>query len=570
MRGAFAAACCALIVQAQQPARDTRPAAATPASATIDGMVVTDEEQPKPLRRAIVTLSGGDVSGGRTAITDDNGRFQFDGLGAGQFGLAAIKEGYVPRAFGSSREVPRGRGAPQVPATLVLHAGEVRTITMRLPRGAVITGSVTDGGGQPVPGAIVIAFADRFEAATGARRLRLTEGATTDDRGEYRIFGLPAGQYLVYAQVTTAFDAKVVKRTTSDTRSVVTANTYYPSTPDGARATRITVAAGEERAGIDIQAQYVQTAGVEGVVSGGNGSPNGVVTLLRSNEPMSASLLAGISSIGSDGQFTFSGVAPGRYELRTQSASTASPSGGSAERTWMWGSTDVVVDGEDVTNVGIQLMPTFTISGRIVFEGSTPPPPLGAMPLPASIASTMANRTPPALQLLEGGKFMMSGLTPGVYRPAAIGSPLRGLQVSIGPWWLKSIALDGRELLDAPLELRQASENALVTFSDRASEVTGSVKDASGAPVARGNVVIFSADRAHWFVNSRRVVAVAPGQNGRYSIRNLPPGEYRAAVAMDLEQGEWFDPDVLQRLLPDAFPFTIAGAEAKTLDLILR
>jgi hypothetical protein len=157
------------------------------------------------------------------------------------------------------------------------------------------------------------------------------------------------------------------------------------------------------------------------------------------------------------------------------------------------------------------------------------------MPLPASIfASTPTGVAPPAMQLLDGGKFSISGLTPGAYRPNTIGGPPRGLQTPIGPWWLKSIAVDGRELLDAPLELRQGSENGLVTFSDQASEVTGSVKDGSGTPVARGFVVIFSADRAHWFVNSRRVVAVAPDAHGRYSIRNLPPGDYRAAVALDL------------------------------------
>src|SRR5207302_2744154 len=105
---------------------------------------------------------------------------------------------------------------------------------------------------------------------------------------------------------------------------------------------------------------------------------------------------------------------------------------------------------------------------------------------------------------------------------------------------------------------------------DRASEVVGSVKDAAGAPVTRGDVVIFSADRAHWFVSSRRVVAVAPAAGGRYSIRNLPPGEYRAAIALDLEQGEWFDPDVLQSLVPNAIPLTITGVETKTLDLVLR
>jgi hypothetical protein len=41
-------------------------------------------------------------------------------------------------------------------------------------------------------------------------------------------------------------------------------------------------------------------------------------------------------------------------------------------------------------------------------------------------------------------------------------------------------------------------------------------------------------------------------------------------VAQDVEQWEWYDPDMLQRLLPAAVPFTIAGVEAKTLDLVIR
>ena len=61
-----------------------------------------------------------------------------------------------------------------------------------------------------------------------------------------------------------------------------------------------------------------------------------------------------------------------------------------------------------------------------------------------------------------------------------------------------------------------------------------------------------------------------PDADGRYSIRNLPPGDYRIAVAIDLDPGEWFDPAVLERLLPAATPLTIAGLERETLDLAIR
>jgi len=75
---------------------------------------------------------------------------------------------------------------------------------------------------------------------------------------------------------------------------------------------------------------------------------------------------------------------------------------------------------------------------------------------------------------------------------------------------------------------------------------------------------------ASWFFNSHRVAAVRTDAQGRYTIRSLPPADYRAAVTVDLQQGGWFDPDVLQDLQPLATLLTIAGVEAKTLDLVLR
>ena len=83
-------------------------------------------------------------------------------------------------------------------------------------------------------------------------------------------------------------------------------------------------------------------------------------------------------------------------------------------------------------------------------------------------------------------------------------------------------------------------------------------------------MIAFSANRQGWFPNSRRVAAVRPDRSGRYTIRNLPPGDYRVVVTRDLEQGEWFDPSVLDRLLPTATPVTIVGAEKLTVDLKLQ
>ena len=128
----------------------------------------------------------------------------------------------------------------------------------------------------------------------------------------------------------------------------------------------------------------------------------------------------------------------------------------------------------------------------------------------------------------------------------------------------------GRDLLDAPLDIQQSIDDAVATLSDRASEMSGRVLDPSGAAAPEAWVVVFAADRAAWFFNSRRIAAVQPDREGRYSIRNLPPGDYRILATSDLEPGEWFDPPTLERLLTAAGSITVTGVEKTTRDLVIR
>jgi hypothetical protein len=147
---------------------------------------------------------------------------------------------------------------------------------------------------------------------------------------------------------------------------------------------------------------------------------------------------------------------------------------------------------------------------------------------------------------------------------------MRGLRSPVGGWWLKSIAMEGRELLDAPLDLQRSANDVVVTFSDRATELTGTVRDAEGNPLSDRYVVVFSAHKAAWFPNSRRVVGERPNGDGQYAIRNLPPGDYLLAISEDLERDEWYDPKVLDRLAPEAAPIVLRENERKKQDWMVQ
>ena len=112
--------------------------------------MTTDETPARPLRHAIVTATAAEMPGARQAVTDDDGRFTFSNLPPGRYSLVVEKPGYVKTFYGSKRP----GGTPGTPVA-VLAGQPAPNITIRVPRGAVIAGTVRDQFGTPVSSAQV-------------------------------------------------------------------------------------------------------------------------------------------------------------------------------------------------------------------------------------------------------------------------------------------------------------------------------------------------------------------------------------------------------------------------------
>jgi hypothetical protein len=441
-----------------------------------------------------------------------------------------------------------------------LRDGEVTKISIRLPRGAVITGTIADAFGHPAPGVTVSALMWQYITATGERRLVPTgrSAGVTDDRGQYRIFGLPAGDY--YVSATDAFrpdNRGLVTAVGSETRSIASFPVVYPGLASLDGATKITLAAGEERTGVDFALEYAAASSISGSVI----SANAVTTPLRVYLVQTSRLgTADFSSRGGrvsgSGVFEFEGLAPGLYTLLATQGSPVKA----------FAVTDFVVEGQNISNIQLTAQALPTISGRIVFEGRQLPQQLKPvsqdLPLRFMLRGADASLSP-ALQVANDGGFSVTSFVPGAY---VLTDPSRGIRAPVSGWWIKSVVLDGRELLDAPLELKQ-SENVIVTVSDRASELSGVVKGAQDSPVPEQFVVAFSASRDHWFHNSRRVAGALTDASGAYTIRNLPAGDYLVATTPGLSSNEWFNPSVLERLALHAQTVTLRDLEIKKRDL---
>lgn len=532
----------------QTSPRDTRPSPVR-STATIAGVVTTDEPQPRPLRRARVTLNGEGAGSGRTAITADDGSFAFDGLPPGSYGIRAQKDAYIEKSGGAVRPGSH--------------------VAIRLPRGAVITGTVVDIDGQPAQGIAVAAIARRVDGRWGdVRYVDAGVPVPSDDRGTYRIYGLPAGEYVVSARPGEpngpgAVNPRAVTtmvRGAPARRALIPAQVFFSSTTDLARAASVVVRAGDERSGVDLQLQYVPLSSVSGTAVTAPGWTPAEVAILRTGDTR-GSVSRSERRADADGRFSISNVAPGRYLIAARSADQ--------DGAMSIATADVTVDGEDVENVVLSLQPALTIGGLIVFRGDSRPPVVGtstASPPPLWMLLNGSAAQATAMQI-DGVRFTIEGLPAGPFRA---GRNLLGVTRPLGGWWLQSIVAGGVELLDAPLDVRQSVQDAVAVFADRASEISGRLTTAAGAVVAATTVVVFSADRAAWFHGSRRIAGITTGSDGRYTIRNLPPGDYRIAVASDLEPFDWFDPAVLERLMPGATRVTIAGAGTQTLDLVVR
>jgi protocatechuate 3,4-dioxygenase beta subunit len=362
--------CCALLsplilaalLASNSPAQ-TRAGTAATASATtaagesgttgaITGRVVGEDGQPLSNARVITTRAGSAPVSASSALTDEEGKFALRNLTYGAYVVNAFAPGYMLEPDPSDQ-----------PATRVYHhVGD--SVTLRMTRGGVITGTVTDGGGQPVVGVYVeaarVRYADGRATREGAGG-RIFQPRLTDDRGVYRIYGLRPGAYIIRAGGRNAFG-----QFTPYDQNV---STYFPSaTREG--ATQVSVQAGQETSGIDIRYRGEAGHAVSGTISGAPpatdpASGSGIVVALKH---VSASTPEQFISYLPDGSaFVFDGVADGDYDLlarrdglRDDFAAASPPR-------------RVSVRGRDVTGVTLALAPLGSLSGQLLFDPAATP-----------------------------------------------------------------------------------------------------------------------------------------------------------------------------------------------------
>lgn len=263
-------------------------------------------------------------------------------------------------------------------------------------------------------------------------------------------------------------------------------------------------------------------------------------------------------STARQGQFAFRNVAPGSYLLIAQ-AGPESDTGGTS--TTSWAKADVTVDGEDLTDLVVSLQPTISLAGRMVFEGAAHEP---AEPrsLRAPVVFFSGSVSMQGLTVdLRDDRFWIRGIVPGPY---TLQSELPGTRHPMGRWWLKSVVANNRDLLDSPIEIRQDVDDAVATFTVTPSALSGRAVYQDGTAAPSVWVIAFSTDPHHWFFHSRRVAGVRTDPRGGYIFKNPPAGDHQLATTTEVDELEWYDQEILERLAPTAMRVRLAEGETRT------
>ena len=577
---------------------------------------VTDAGGKQAIPGALVTLS---LPGSQPvrAMADPEGRFAFRDLPKGRFSLTTSKPGYVDGAYGRLR--------PSGPTQSLELSDNDRdaSIAILMWRYASIAGTIVDEHGEPVIGAQVRALRRSFVA--GMPKLTNASTDATDDRGVFRIGMLEPAEYVVAVVMsqTTGIEPimlggggggamfEVAARAAAvepmmmmlpdrgssadagvgaDGKPLSYQTLFYPGTTASARATAIPVASGDDRGGIDFQLRPVRAARIAGRVSGPEGPvPHTTVSLLPADsEGLVSPIETSTTFTDGNGAFTFPAIPPGQYSLRVVRSPqmgmrvgpddvmvqagntmtvtrvvTAGPGAAAppppTEPT-LWAEVPVTVGTNDVADVEIPLRAGARIRGEVQFSGSAErPTPDRLLAISVTLEPADGRTGTPFLRgrVESNGTFMTASVAPGKYLLRVAGAP-QG-------WTFRGATAAGRDVADAPIEI-EASDvtGVIVTFTDRPTEITGTVTSDGTAPEATSTVIVFPADREAWLnygTNPRRLRNVRADKTGAFSISNLPPGDYLIAAVRESSASDWQNPKFLEALSQNARRVQLADGQ---------
>ncbi|HEV8371498.1 MAG TPA: carboxypeptidase regulatory-like domain-containing protein [Pyrinomonadaceae bacterium] len=511
--------CCSLILATEallcsgSIARDQTPDVKPKPTGSISGRVTLGGSPAEGI--PVVAVSGQTVNRRDAAartVTDSEGRYRLPELLPGQYQIWAVTPGLIAEPGPLPRYGFPYFGSIQ---NIILGANEdVSDIDIKLVRGAVITGRVTDAENKPVvEERVSLQLVDENGAPSrfGSPMSANDQMYQTDDRGVYRIYSLPGGRY----KVSVGYDA-------SDgvIRGGRHQRTFYPDASDQSKAAIVELKEGGETNNIDIKVgSTTQTYAVSGhVIDAETGLPiaRAGVRFALVRQDQGPPLPGFMMQTDDRGEFSFDGFAPGHY--------SAVASSERYEGNFYGDPVNFEVVDRNVSGLELRGIPGLSVSGVIVADGVITKDLLSLLPglrISARVASGSSSQasTGGSSIVAPDGSFQVNGLRPGRVSIDAYASAPTYTRPAIA-----HIEHDGIGITQG-FDIRQSVSGLRIMINYGTGAIRGTVRLEGGALLADSRI----------YVNSKREgerdgTGIVVDARGHFVIKNLAPGTYEVTV----------------------------------------
>lgn len=499
-----------LIAQAAAP----QPSRPKQELCAVAGRVVTAAEGT-PLRSAHVLLIAerpGREPRTYAAISDGNGAFALTRVLPGRYMFFAQHTGYVSQQYRSQ--------SAESGAVLALQPGQqVSDILFRLILAVVVTGRVSDEDEEPMAGIQVMALRRpsedevEDEGLTAARKqdqLLPANSALTDDRGQYRIFGLAPGDY--YLKATESLQPPMYSGGGEEYFALQSlgaeyAPIYYPGVLQRSQAEAVSLRPGDE-AQVDFSMRHIRTVEISGRVLAPDGKPASALVELQEKDDYTDNRN---TNTDSDGKFRIKGVPPGSYVLAAYQQSSDNRYRPAAKQ-------ELQVGDQNIDSLNLVLTRGTEFDGRLIVEG-----PIG--PLTAhvyiSLFSTDGEMGDYGAQAKPDGSFEITGVHQGNYAIQVFGG-------GESNWYLKSARLGSDDVLEHGLQVEKGTAGTLeIIIAPASAQLAGSVAQ-DDKPVAGARVRIVPDPETVY--NRMRRRDTTTDQDGQFLFLGVAPGRYRVTA----------------------------------------
>ena len=482
-----------------------------------------------------------------TAVTDPSGRFRFPSLLPGQYTLVVRKNGFHGFRGPNSRTWQEFLNVTLAPGQ------SIADLALAMQPGSVVTGKVSDEDGEPM--AYVQVSALKWVYANHQRQLRPIGMATTDDQGNYRMFGLEPGRYLIRASVSAEGASSKLHYATA----------YFPETNSPSEASPIAVRPGDQ-VQADFRMMRVPAVKVSGRVNGGTAGAQ-VQVYLRNLRDEAASLVrASGATVDKNGSFILEGVLPGDYMV------TALEFRGDGSDNPLHGEAPVHIEGADVSNISLTLDESgkASLQGKLRIDGANITHPrldtlrIGLLPADDSTGGREFIGNGGYAAIGGDGTIRLDKISPGKY--------VISLTAEGSGWedfYTKSVQVGSRDVTDSAVNFN-ANRGVVpiaVTVGIDGAYVEGTVTDDDGKPVAGATVIGVPepALRSQFDLFQR----AESDQNGHFRLRGIKPGAYSFFAWATMEDESYMDPEFLRGYESLGVNLALAPKDHQKIDLKL-